>query len=126
MTVILDASAMLALIFNERGAESVIPYARGSQLLAINFSEVVARVLDIDGNSVRAEAAADRLEIEIIPFNRALARATALLKSRTASIGASLADRSCLAFAMTTKLPVLTADKRWSELDLGLDIRQIR
>ena len=37
MTIILDASAMLALIFGERGAENVVPHAQGSQILAVNF-----------------------------------------------------------------------------------------
>jgi PIN domain nuclease of toxin-antitoxin system len=126
MTFILDASAMLALIFGERGAENVIPYAQGSQILAINFSEVVARVIAIDGNPRRAEISADRLEINIIPFDRTHASLTAEMLKKTSSIGASLADRACLAFAEQSGLPVLTADKDWSKLDLELDIRQIR
>jgi ribonuclease VapC len=126
MTVILDASAMLALIFGEKGAENVIPYAQGSQILAINFSEVVARVIAIDGNPERAELSSSRLEITVIPFDRKLARLTAEIMKHTSHIGASLADRACLAFALASGFPVLTADKVWSKLDLGIDIAQIR
>jgi ribonuclease VapC len=126
MTVILDASAMLALIFGERGAENVIPHAHGSEILAINFSEVVARVIAIDGKPERAEISANRLEIEIVPFDQRLARLTAEIISRTSAIGASFADRACLAFAEDKAFPVLTADKDWSKLNLGIDIRQIR
>jgi PIN domain nuclease of toxin-antitoxin system len=126
MTVILDASAMLALIFGERGAENVIPYAQGSQILAINFSEVVAQVIAIDGNPERAEVSASRLEINIVPFDRKHARLTAEIIKRTSAVGASLADRACLAFAEDGGLPVLTADKEWSKLGLPIDIRQIR
>jgi ribonuclease VapC len=126
MTVILDASAMLALIFGENGAENVIPFVQGSQILAINFSEVVARVIGIDGNPERAEVAANKLEIDIVPFDRKHAMLTAQIMSRTSAIGASLADRACLAFAEATGFPVLTADKDWSKLNLGVDIRQIR
>lgn len=126
MSVILDASAMIALIFDERGAERVLPHARGSKILAINFSEVVARVIAIDGATQRAEVAADRLEIEIVPFTREHARLTAEMQPRTKSIGASLADRACLAFAAASGEPVLTADTDWDKVDLGIDIRQIR
>ena len=126
MTFILDASAMLALIFDETGSEIVSAHAQGSQILAINFSEVVARVIAIDGNPKRAEVSADRLEIAIIPFDRQHACLTAEMIKRTSSIGASLADRACLALAEISGLPVLTADKDWSKLNLSIDIRQIR
>jgi ribonuclease VapC len=126
MTVILDASAMLALIFGERGAENVIAHAQGSQILAINFSEVIARVIAVDGNPERAEVSANRLEINIAPFDRKLAKLTAEILKQTSHIGASLADRACLSFAKETGFPVLTADKDWSKLDLGIDIQQIR
>lgn len=126
MTIILDASAYLALIFGERGSDAVAPHARGSQILAVNFSEVLARVIAIDGHIERAELATTRLEIGIQPFDRRLARLTAELREKTSMIGASLADRACLAFALLTGWPVLTADTDWAKLDLGIDIRQIR
>ncbi len=126
MTFIIDASAMLALIFGEKGSEKVIPHVQGSRMLAINFSEVVARVIAIDGDPERARVAADRLEIDIVPFDREHAVLTAKIKKRTLAIGASMADRACLAFAEASGFPVLTADKEWSKLDLAVDIRQIR
>lgn len=126
MTAILDASAYLALLFDEPGAEVVVPLARGSQILSVNFSESLARVIAIDGQVDRAERAADRLEIGVTAFDRTLARMTAELREPTAHIGASFADRACLAFAMATGHPVFTADKDWSKLDLKIDIRQIR
>ena len=126
MSVVLDASALLALIFDETGAENVAPHARGSQILAVNFSEVVQRVITIDGNPDRAEEAADRLEIGVAPFDRRLARLTAELRQPTSFMGASFADRACLAFGLVTGRPVLSADQVWRKLDLGIDIRMIR
>ncbi len=117
---------MLTLIFGEKGAENLIPYAQGSQILSINFSEVVARVIAIDGKPERAEVAASKLEIVVVPFDQKLAKLTAEIIERTSTIGASLADRASIAFAEASGLPVLTADKDWSKLELGLDIRQIR
>jgi PIN domain nuclease of toxin-antitoxin system len=126
MSVVLDASALLALIFAERGYENVIAPARGSHIVSVNFSEVAARIIAIDGDIARADVVVNRLEISVAPFDRQLARITAELRPKTSSIGASFADRACLAFGAQTGLPILSADKRWMELDLGLDIRMIR
>lgn len=126
MSVVLDASALLALIFDETGAENVAPHVRGSLLLAVNFSEVVQRIMTIDGNPDRAEEAVDQLEIGIAPFDRRLARLAAELRQPTAFMGASFADRACLAFGLVTGRTVLSADRDWRKLDLGIDIRLIR
>ncbi|MGH6786888.1 MAG: type II toxin-antitoxin system VapC family toxin [Novosphingobium sp.] len=126
MSCILDASAMLALIFDEPGADLVAPVARGSSLLSVNFSEVVQRVIAIDGIPERADEAVDRLEINVVPFDRRLGRVTAELRERTAFMGASFADRACLAMGVVTGLPILSSDRDWGKLDLGIDIRLIR
>lgn len=126
MSVVLDASAMLALLFEERGASFVRPQARRGQLLSVNFTEVIERVIRAGGNPGQAEHTIDRLEIAIVPFDRILARRAADLRAPTRFIGASLGDRACLALGLTTALPILTADRDWQQLDLGLDIRIIR
>jgi ribonuclease VapC len=126
VSVILDASAMLALLFDEPGAEVVAPLAQGSRLLAVNYCEVVQRVIPIVGDGDRAELEIYRLEIAVIPFDRSLARMAANLREPTRFIGASLADRACLAFGLATGMPILSADRNWLKLDLGIDIRMIR
>lgn len=126
MSVILDASAMLALLFDEPGAALVMPHARGSRLLAVNFAEVMERVIRAGGSPAQAERMIDRLEITIVPFDRTLARHAAELRQRTRFMGASLGDRACLALGLASGLPILSADRDWQKLDLGLDIRMIR
>lgn len=126
MSVILDASAMLALLQNEPGAEMVLRQAKGSCMLSVNFCEVLQRILAKGVNAGFAEQTLDRLEIAVVPFDRTLARIAAELRERTRFMGASLGDRACLALGMTTGLPILTADRDWRQLDLGLDIRMIR
>jgi ribonuclease VapC len=126
MTVILDASAMLALLFAEPGADQVLPQAKGSQLLSVNFAEVIQRVIQAGGTAAEAEQMMDRLEIAIVPFDRGLARLAAELRERTRSIGASLGDRACLAFGLASGRPILTCDRAWGRLELGLDLRMIR
>lgn len=126
MSVILDASAMLALLQDEPGAETVLPLAKGSCMLAVNFCEVMQRIIAKGANAALAEQALDRLEIAVVPFDRPLARIAAELRERTRFMGASLGDRACLAFGMASGLPIVSADRDWRQLDLGLDIRMIR
>lgn len=126
MRAILDASAMLALIFGETGADIVALQARASRILSVNFSEVLQRVIAIDGNPDRAEEAADLLGIEVVPFDRRLARLTAELREKTSFMGASFADRACLALGLASGAPILSSDQDWRKLDIGIDIRMIR
>jgi len=126
MSVILDASALLAVLLDEPGGEVVSPLAKGSQLLAVNYCEVVQRLIAIVGDVGLAELEIERLEIAVVPFDRSLARVAAELRAGTKFIGASLADRACLALGLATGLPILSADQNWLKLDLGLDIRMIR
>lgn len=44
----------------------------------------------------------------------------------TKELGLSLADRACMALAVTLGLPLLTADRSWVEVDLPVEIRVIR
>jgi ribonuclease VapC len=124
--VILDASAVLALLYGEPGSEQVAAHGQDALLLSVNLSEILSRAIDKGGNAAMVKTAVDRLQLQIIPFDEDLAFDAGQLREETRSIGASLGDRACLALVRATGLPVLTADKRWSELDIGLDIRQIR
>ena len=126
MSVVLDASAVLALLYDEPGKELVAAHAKGSQLLSVNLSEILTRVIDKEGDPVRVRKLIARLEIEIVVFDGELATDTALLRFDTKKIGASLGDRACLALAKRQNRPVLTADTQWDKLDLAIDIRQIR
>ncbi len=126
MSVVLDASAVLALLFDEPGKEVVWRHAQGAHLLSVNLSEILTRVIDRDGDPLAVRNMIDRLELHIARFDEELAIAAAMLRDSTRFIGASLGDRACLAFTHATGLPVLTADRKWALLDLGIDIRMIR
>lgn len=126
MSVILDASALLALLFNELGAQIVSPVVKGSRLLSVNYSEVIQRIIAKGGAAEQAEQAIDRLEVVVVPFDRPLARVAAELREPTRFMGASLADRACLALGRTSGLPILSADRDWHKLNLGIEIRMIR
>ena len=66
------------------------------------------------------------LHIEVIPFDTADAYLAADLRQPTQQYGLSLGDRACLALARQLRVAVLTADRRWAELDIGLDVQVIR
>lgn len=126
MSVVLDASAVLALLYDEPGKEIVLDHALGAQLVSVNLSEILTRVIDKGGDQHEVQALVERLQFEIVAFGKDLAIAAAKLRQATKHIGASLGDRACLAFTASSGLPVLTADQKWAKLDLGLDIRMIR
>ncbi len=125
---LLDASALLALIQSEQGAEAVSnALSLGAAMSAVNVEEVAAR-LHHQGWSERDVAfSLGVLGIEFLPFNAETALASGALRPATASAGLGLGDRACLATAAAQGLPVLTADRAWLELEqLGVEVRTIR
>ena len=123
---VLDASALQALLFKEPGHESVAVAADGALASTVNLAEVLTRFVR-DGHD--APAVLQHLAIyaiEWVPFDDVQAAEVAALWPRTRQAGLSLADRACLALALDRNLPVLTADRVWTELGLPLDIRLIR
>lgn len=130
MSVVLDASALLAVILEEPGADIVIAAARGAICSTVNLDEVLhkTRRRDLPANEV--EALLLRLEIGFAPFGVEQARRCAELHKQVAGLNVSFADRACLSLGLLTQRPILTADRDWRTFDLadllGLDIRLIR
>ena len=126
LRVILDASAVLALLFGEPGAEIVIASAQGAKLSSVNAIEVFEKIARRGVPMDQFVANLAKLEIEVVPFDLEDARIAAELKALPQCKGLSLADRSCLAVAKRHASPVLTADRIWGGLDLDIDVRLIR
>ena len=126
--VLLDASALLAVIYEEVGAEEVHEALRGrTAMSAVNVGEVVAR-LDEDGWTKREVAGViDGFDLEIIPFDTVTAVLSGDYRSRTRRHGIGLGGRACVATAKRLGIPVLTADRAWKKLRLpGVRVRCIR
>ena len=68
----------------------------------------------------------ESLHLEVIPFETEQAYIAGMLRAETRSVGLSLGDRACLALARQLRVPALTADRRWAELDVGIDVQVIR
>lgn len=125
MTV-LDASALLALLLGEPGADHVRARRVGAVISAVNYAEVLARTASLCGSLEVARRWVDRQEVSVAPLDRDQAAVAASLVAAGKPLGLSLADRCCLALALTRKLPVLTADRAWTHLDLGIQVKFIR
>ncbi len=126
MSVVLDASALLAFLHDEPGGEAVSPALEGGRVSAVNWSEVLQKSLQrkVDIEGMQQEFIEVGVTFE--PFTPQQAETAARLWSRTRNHGLSLADRACLALAMDKALPVLTADGAWAALDLDLEIQVLR
>jgi ribonuclease VapC len=123
MTAVLDASAVLALLFREAGAAEVEEVLADCAMSAVSWSEVVQK-LAVRG--VPAPEALFVLGLRVEPFTLADARATAALWTRGRALGLSLADRACLTLAARLDSEAWTADRAWATGDLGLRVRVIR
>jgi ribonuclease VapC len=123
---VLDASAVLAVYFDEPGAEVVRPILVGSLLSSVNYSEVIGKALDKGDAYAVALRKLATMGFAVIAHDMVLARRTGELRPLTRRLGLSVGDRACLALAEREHLPALTADRAWAGLDVGIDIRVIR
>lgn len=124
--VVLDASAVLAVINAEPGAERVIEVLDGALLSAVNHAEVVTKLIERGVNRETARAAVLKIGVEVADYGIDQADRTGELRRETRHLGLSLADRACLALAESRGLPAITADKKWASAKIDVDIRVIR
>lgn len=121
--VVLDSSAVLGLLFDERGAEKVASVIENSLINVVNEAEVISVLIQRGETPGQALRIASRLPYRVIELDRELARRAGSLWRYFKKRGLSLGDRCCLALAEREKLPVLTSDKRWTELSISVEIR---
>ncbi len=126
MTCVLDASALLALFHDERGAERVEAALEGALISTVNWAEViqksVAHGVDVDG--MHEELLSTGVTFEV--FTQPQAEIAGKLWTATRQLGLSFGDRACLALGLERSLPVITADRAWKKLRLEIAIDVIR
>lgn len=126
MSATLDTSAVLAVVFDEPGADRVLPELAGGAISAVNVAEVTAKMVDRGFAWTDARAAVNRFGLSVAALDAPLAFASGALRDGTRSRGLSLGDRACLALAQREGVRVLTADRAWRDLDIGVEIEVIR
>jgi ribonuclease VapC len=123
---VLDASALLAAMQGETGAALVESRFGEACISAVNLSEAVAKLTE---RNVPAETIIESLldlDLDVRPFDRDQAMQAGLLRPATRGLGLSFGDRACLALAGALERPVLTTDRAWGSLDIGVAIEVIR
>ncbi len=123
---VLDASAVLALLNDETGAEQVADWLGDALISSVNWSEVAERSLSIGLGVGGLRDEMEALGLRVAGFDAVHAELAAVLREPTREAGLSLADRACLALAGDLDIPVLTADRAWAGLDVGIEIEVIR
>jgi ribonuclease VapC len=126
MRVVLDASALLALIWSEPGSDVVDAVMEDAVISAVNWAEVVSKMqergIDLEG----ARPLLDELSLEVMVFDQELAFAAGSLRMRSKHLGLSIGDRACLALAAHLSVPAYTADKSWAKLEAGVEVKLVR
>ncbi len=126
MTVVLDASALLAYLKDEPGADVVEAVLAESVISSVNWAEVIQKAIAV---GVLVEGMLDDLQalgLVVEPFMPLDGEVAGRLWEQTRSFGLSLGDRACLSLGLRLNVPVLTADRTWANLTLSVDVRVIR
>ena len=124
--VVLDASAVLALVREEPGAEAVAGIVSGAVISTVNVSEAVAKLVQKGAPSEGAREIVFSLPLRMVDFDAEQAAAAGQMWPRGRAAGLSFGDRACLALAETLNLCAVTADRRWKSFDAKVEIRYIR
>ena len=124
-SVVLDASALLALLLDEPGGDAVSQRLEGAAVSTVNLAEVVGRLVDGGVPVDECRDALGGLGLDTVPFDETTAFAAGALRPATRNAGLSLGDRACLALAMQLDRPALTADRAWKRLRLGVEIELV-
>jgi PIN domain nuclease of toxin-antitoxin system len=127
MSVVVDASAVLALLKGEVIPDEHMSRIPGATISSLNLCEVVSKqtVAGIDERVIRR--ALTRLSLKVVAFDGERAIRAGLLISATSPYGLSMGDRACVALGAELGWPVLTADRAWDRLpQAGFDIVMIR
>lgn len=122
---VLDASALLCLLFGEPGADRVEQIMESALVSAVNYHEVLKELIDRGVEAQEARYLLRELDINVIAVNREQAEIAGTLEAGS-QLDLSIGDRSCLALALTRRAIAVTADRTWQGLKLDLVTETVR
>jgi PIN domain nuclease of toxin-antitoxin system len=124
--IVVDASAVIALLVGGRFDRFDSEHITGASISTVNLSEVLARLQQMGLPEDEADVVVTRLNLRTVPFDEAQAYTTARLRAATRRSGLSLGDRACLALGRQLGRAVVTADRAWANVDVGVEVILIR
>lgn len=124
--VVLDASALLAFLQTETGAEKVEAVIDHSCISTVNWCEVLQKCVKHGVQTETMQGEFESLGLRIISFTTEQAEIAGKLVNETKHLGLSLGDRACLSLGLSLNLPVFTSDKEWAKLPETFQIHLVR
>jgi ribonuclease VapC len=124
--VVLDASALLAVMNSEPGADIVRASLVGALISTVNYSEVMKKTIERSVAVEKLYSLVESASLDIVPFDLELAETTAKLYPQGKPYGLSMADRACLALGIQRKYKVLTAEKGMGLVSVPIKVKLIR
>ncbi|NBB16807.1 PIN domain-containing protein [Caulobacter sp. SLTY] len=119
--IVLDSSAVLAVLLNERGADTLAARLPGAVIGAANLAEVLSLLAERGEDPVFFESELRGFGLEVAPVTAEHALGAALIYQRLGrSANLSMGDRLCIALAQDRRMPILTADRAWARFDFGV------
>ena len=125
-SLVFDASAILALALGEQGSDLVRAARPIAIVSAVNHLEVVSKLLRVGLDEAEVLGFLGEAFPRVLPLDRSQADKAARLHARSRELGLSYADCACLALAADRELPVLTGDRKWTRIDLPVEVRLFR
>jgi PIN domain nuclease of toxin-antitoxin system len=122
---VLDASALLAILGSEEGADA-LPQGDLPRISAVNLLEASIVLVRRGLTPRRARSVLDAFALDVVPFDASMIERATAIHAKTRAKGLSLGDAACLATAHACGGTAYTADRAWRSLDVGVPIRLIR
>lgn len=125
MSIVLDASALLAMLRGEAGARKVEGALADARMSVVNMAEVASHYHKLGMPDEDVDRMLRALPIDLVPADAALARQAGRLRRHAIEGGLPLGDRFCLALARRDGLPAWTADRRWKEIAATIEVKVV-
>jgi PIN domain nuclease of toxin-antitoxin system len=123
---VLDASAFLCLLQEEPGAERVAGALPAAMIGAVNYSEVVGKLVESGLDAATVDGLIDTLQLKVVPFDQIQARLAGSLRATTRKLGLSLGDRACLALAAVEGATAITCERSWTKFEAPCKVETLR
>ncbi len=100
--------------------------AAGATIGAVNLAEVAAKLSDWGVPDDERREALGGLGLHVVGFDEDLAYRSSALRGMTRDRGLSLGDRACVALGQRLGVPVLTSDRNWQGVAVGVEFEWVR